>query len=61
MNAESAIRFRYFKRYCLEFDYDWDRLELVEKKFATLPPNLQADFDRFARIRGRLADKVADQ
>jgi len=49
MNAE---------RYYLEFDYDWDRLVLVEKKFAILRPNLEHDFDRFARFLKQLADDV---
>ena len=58
--AGELLRFRHFKRYYLEFDYDWDRLELVEKKFATLRPNLEADFDRFALFLQRLADEVSD-
>lgn len=27
------MRFRHFKRYYLEFDYDWDKLQFLEKKF----------------------------
>ncbi|TVR66316.1 MAG: hypothetical protein EA427_16295 [Spirochaetaceae bacterium] len=26
------MRFRHFKRYYLEFDYDWDKLQFLEKK-----------------------------
>lgn len=52
------LRFRHFKRYYLEFDYDWDRLELVEKKFAILRPNLYKDLDRFSLFLRRLADEV---
>ena len=54
------LRFRHFKRYYLEFDYDWDRLELVEKKFTALRPNLHEDFDRFALFLHRLAAEISD-
>ena len=57
--AGELLRFRHFKRYYLEFDYDWDRLELVEKKFAVLRPNLHEDFDRFSAFLDRLADEAA--
>ena len=32
-DLEEILRFRHFKRYYFEFSYDWDRLELVRKKF----------------------------
>ena len=32
-DLEEILRFRHFKRYYFEFNYDWDRLELVRKKF----------------------------
>ena len=58
--AGELLQFRHFKRYYLEFDYDWDRLELVEKKFATLRPNLEEDFAHFAQFLRQLADDVTD-
>ena len=30
------IKFRHFKRYYLEFDYDWDKLEYLEKNIFRL-------------------------
>ena len=54
------LRFRHFKRYYLEFDYDWDRLELVEKKFAILRPSLKADFDRFAQFLKQLLTEMGE-
>ena len=27
------MKFRHFKRYYFEFDYDWDKLEFLEKKY----------------------------
>lgn len=59
--AGELLRFRHFKRYYLEFDYDWDRLELVEKKFGNLRLNLEQDFDRFEQFLNQLAEEVDDQ
>ncbi len=56
--ASELLRFRHFKRYYLEFDYDWDRLELVEKKFSILRSHLDKDFDHFAQFLNQLADEV---
>ena len=39
-------RFRHFKRYYFEFDYDWDRLtylrKIYEKVFALVPSELES-------------------
>ncbi|MEE9307634.1 MAG: hypothetical protein V3V57_08965 [Spirochaetia bacterium] len=35
-DLEELLRFRHFKRYYFEFDYDWDRLELVRTKFLSV-------------------------
>ena len=60
-SAGELLRFRHFKRYYLEFDYDWDRLELVEKKFATLRPNLEKDFDHFAQFLKQMTNDVTEE
>jgi len=31
-SLSELLRFRHFKRYYFDFDYDWDRLELIMKK-----------------------------
>ena len=49
------LRFRYFKRYYFEFNYDWDRLEFVQKKYAQLQPLLCRDLDRFGQFLSKLA------
>ena len=54
------LRFRHFKRYYLEFDYDWDRLDLVEKKFETLRVSLKTDFDRFTEFLQQLEREVKE-
>ena len=33
---QEFLRFRYFKRYYVEFEYDWDKLEFLEKKYDKL-------------------------
>jgi hypothetical protein len=32
-DLDELLRFRHFKRYYFEFEYDWDRLEVVRKKY----------------------------
>lgn len=49
------LRFRHFKRYYFEFNYDWDRLEFVQKKYAQLQPLLRRDLDRFVGFLHQLA------
>jgi hypothetical protein len=49
------LRFRHFKRYYFEFDYDWDRLEYVQKKYEQLQPLLKADLALFVAFLRRLA------
>ena len=36
-------RFRHLKRYYLEFEYDWDRLELVRAKYLACRAPLRAE------------------
>jgi hypothetical protein len=40
-------RFRHFKRYYFDFSYDWDRLELLQRKFSRLPLSLKSDLSDF--------------
>ena len=41
------MKFRHFKRYYFEFDYDWDKLEFFEKKYKQLKPLLEDDLKSF--------------
>ena len=49
--AHSALRelmrFRHFKRYYVEFDYDWDRLQFLQLKLSTARLQVRADLDSF--------------
>jgi len=41
------MKFRHFKRYYFEFDYDWDKLEFLEKKYNDVRYLLNKDLDAF--------------
>jgi hypothetical protein len=46
------MRFRHFKRYYLEFDYDWDRLQFLRRKLEQVRPRVRQDLNAFeAEIR----------
>ncbi len=37
------LRFRHFKRYYFDFDYDWAKLDLIEKKYQEVYPLIVND------------------
>jgi len=41
------LRFRHFRRYFFELEYDWDRIEMVKKKYLQVQLLLFADLDQF--------------
>ena len=49
------LRFRHFKRYYFEMDYDWDRLDFVHRKYRQVRPLIDADLDHFAGFLRKLA------
>ncbi len=44
---QEFLRFRHFKRYYVEFEYDWDKLEFLEKKFDELKPLIHSELDDY--------------
>jgi len=48
------LKFRHFKRYYFEFDYDWDKLEFLEKKYSQLKPLLEEDLKNFEGFLNKL-------
>jgi hypothetical protein len=54
-NLEELLHFRHFCRYYLEFDYDWDRLDFVLKKFTRVRPLLRRDLVTFLAFLDQLA------
>ena len=49
------LRFRHFKRYYFEFEYDWDRIDFLRKKFEQVRPAINTDLDGFAEFLRTLA------
>ncbi len=48
------LKFRHFRRYYFELEYDWDRLEFLTKKLNEAHPVVVADLDRFDRFLASL-------
>ncbi len=48
------LKFRHFKRYYFEFDYDWDKLEFLEKKYGQVQPLLEEDLKNFEDFLNKL-------
>ncbi len=46
-NLLELLKFRYFKRYYFEFEYDWDKLEFLQKKYNKVKEILNKDLDNF--------------
>lgn len=41
------LRFRHFKRYYFDIQYDWDKIEYLQKKYDEVRPLVEADLNRF--------------
>ena len=50
------LRFRHFKRYYFEFEYDWDKIDFLRKKFEQLRAMVESDLDRFTQFLRNLAE-----
>lgn len=48
------MRFRHFKRYYLEFDYDWDRLEFLCKKMDQVHAPVRTEIEAFLHLLAAL-------
>ena len=51
-------RFRHFKRYYFEFDYDWDRLELVRSKYLACRTSVRAELAAYSAYLQQLAEEA---
>ena len=49
------LKFRHFKRYYFELEYDWDKLEFLQKKFLRLQPEVSSDLNAFIRFLDELS------
>jgi len=48
------LKFRHFRRYYFELEYDWDSLEFLTKKLNEAHPVVLADLGRFDRFLASL-------
>jgi hypothetical protein len=53
---KEILRFRHFKRYYFEFDYDRDRIEFLEKKFLVSFPLIKEDLKNYKQFLAKLAE-----
>ena len=44
------LKFRHFKRYYFELEYDWDRLDFLVTKLRQVHPLVTRDLERFVRF-----------
>ena len=50
------LKFRHFKRYYFELEYDWDRLDFLVAKLSQAHPLVMHDLERFARFMSALEE-----
>ena len=48
------LRFRPFRRYYFELEYDWDKLDYLQKVFAKVAQRLPSDLAAFQAFLGQL-------
>ena len=48
------LKFRHFKRYYFELEYDWDRLDFLVTKLRQVHPLVVRDLERFVRFASAL-------
>lgn len=51
------MKFRHFKRYYFESDYDWDKLEFLEKKYNEIRPLLERDIRDFEAFLNGISEE----
>lgn len=49
------LKFRHFKRYYFEFEYDWDRIDFLIKKIKDVHPSLLREIGEFAAFLEKAA------
>jgi hypothetical protein len=55
-DLSELLRFRHFKRYYFEFEYDWDRIGFLLKKLKDVHPRLRRDIADFLAFLERAAE-----
>ena len=52
--ALDILRFRHFRRYYYEFNYDWDRVEYMQKQYEKLDIMIRRDLKSFVEFLNKL-------
>ena len=52
------LKFRHFKRYYFDIEYDWDKIEYLQKKFDSLIPLIRRDIQDFLGFLDRLLESL---
>lgn len=52
-------RFRHFRRYYYDFNYDWARLDYLRSVYERIMPLIHQDLDGFVEFLLSLADRTA--
>lgn len=55
---DELLRFRHFRRYYFEFEYDWDRLDFLDKKYLEVQDLIKRDFRRFKDFLSALGNQT---
>jgi hypothetical protein len=51
------LKFRHFKRYYFELEYDWDKLGFIQKKFIQANEKVNEDLNAFLNFLGNLENR----
>ena len=53
---DEFLRFRHFRRYYFNFSYDWDKIDLLSKKYDDLHPYIKEDIQIFKTFLNQLLE-----
>lgn len=59
-DLQELLRFRHFRRYYLEFDYDWRKLRLAEECFVSARTRVASELDSFQGFLERLSQQTGE-
>ena len=52
---KKTLRFRHFRRYYFDTEYDWERIEFISKKYLQAEKGIKEDLDNFINFLEKLA------
>ena len=52
---DELLRFRHFRRYYFDTEYDWERIEFIKKKYLQAADGIKKDLDNFIAFLEKLA------